>query len=366
MYASKLIMPGTPEWDNFVNYCENISLLYDDSKLKKLKLIAACIEMQLSKSGTIKQLENRIVQHAKLCITPKLKDLLYNIQVIGLVEHEYWVYCCNDSNFSWKNLHCILSSLGLQKYGSQDVMTTLQSLNNKHANNWEIMAAQLLNGQYTGDWHFMMARILINIHLLINMNDENWNHFAKEIKYPGPKIAFINKIILTVQRNINITSSTEDSYENISDDKVDNNLTLYEKRKIRNKIKLAKKMGTEKSKIVFANKIILDAQNIYKENKNTAELNIISNQYNKLENELCLLKDDLCLLKTSLSTKKCEVVVQILPKLPPLPIIECFICYESLTNMAFCTLNCQHKICLVCYNKLPKNNECPYCRSSIH
>jgi hypothetical protein len=95
----------------------------------------------------------------------------------------------------------------------------------------------------------------------------------------------------------------------------------------------------------------------------------VVDQYNKLENKLCLLKDDLCALKklTNSIDKESESVAEVLPKMPGIPIVEeCPICYEPLANNAFCTLNCQHKICLSCYNQLQKKTECPYCRGSIH
>jgi hypothetical protein len=44
---------------------------------------------------------------------------------------------------------------------------------------------------------------------------------------------------------------------------------------------------------------------------------------------------------------------------------ECPVCYDSLGDKAFCTLNCKHKVCLQCYMLMVKKEECPYCRGLV-
>ena len=43
---------------------------------------------------------------------------------------------------------------------------------------------------------------------------------------------------------------------------------------------------------------------------------------------------------------------------------ECHICYDTHQSSDFKTLECNHKLCLGCYNKLIQNS-CPFCRHII-
>ena len=44
---------------------------------------------------------------------------------------------------------------------------------------------------------------------------------------------------------------------------------------------------------------------------------------------------------------------------------ECPVCYEDMSAISFCTFNCGHKVCLECYSRMVKQKECPCCRGNV-